>query len=413
VGLSRGEVTVRVLVISARFPEHGRGSGTARIRGDQVRGFTHISYLARRHAVNVVTAGLPSARAASTELSNMAHVRSVSPPRARRALSALSAIAMAQPAQVGWSMPSEVWRLAQEAARECDVALAMTTRSLRGPLQCPLLVDHVDALSRNLASRASGSESLPVRMFARLEAHLMERWERRVATFATGQIATSADHAALLPQPPSVGVLPVAWAGGTFREPDGYVRPYDLIVSGDMRYPPNREAALVFAGEILPSVRAHRPQTTALVAGRSASSLGLQGIDVASDVPDLSEYLRKARIAVVPLLRGPAGSPYKVIDAAANGAALVAVPWAVDCFGLPAQRASTPHEFIAAIISLLDNETLRRRLVADAFPVVTHHSARAIGRRLEKELLNALSRANPTVLQPLSRGGTYDDPPPR
>ena len=204
---------------------------------------------------------------------------------------------------------------------------------------------------------------------------------------ATASVCTrAADVARLLPVDPPVTVLPVAWRGPIFEEPPGHERHYDIVLSGDMRYPPNREAVITLAEEILPRVRARRPATTALVVGRAASSLTLKGIDVASDVPDLKEYLRLTRVAVIPLLKG-AGSPYKAIEAAASGAALVATPWTVDCFGLPARRASTVEEFSDEIVSLLEDEGSRRRLAAEALPIVQRHSTNAIGRRLEDLLL--------------------------
>jgi len=231
-----------------------------------------------------------------------------------------------------------------------------------------------------------------VRAFAALEARLMRKWEVRIARFAASQIATSKQDAQLLPTYPPVAVLPVAWRGAVFREPPGHERDYDVVVSGDMRYPPNREAVTTLANEILPRVRVRRPATTAIVVGRAARSLAIQGVDVASDVPDLQAYLRRARVAVVPLMKGPAGSPYKVIEAAASGAALVATPSAVDCFGLPARRASTVVEFADGIVSLLEDEQSRRQLASEAAPIVEQHSTSAIGRRLEALLLEAADR---------------------
>jgi Glycosyl transferases group 1 len=381
---------VRILVVSARFPEHGRGNRTARIRGDQIRAFTHISYLADRHSVTVITSGKPSSNAAATELRKMAAVRQIDVSDTRRVVSGLRAAAMGQPIQTGWSMPGEVWEVAQGQARGMDVALAMTARSVRGPLSCPLVVDHVDALSWSLAARSRGTEPVPVRWLMALESRLMASWERRLAQFSVRQIVTSAEHAEFLPSSPPIAIIPAAWLGSVFREPRNHARGYDVIVTGDMRYPPSREAALIFAREIVPRIRARQPSTTAIVVGRSAATLTLPSVDVASDVPDISPYLQNARVAVVPLLRGPAGSPYKVIEAAANGAALVTVAWAADCFGLPARRANTIDEFAKEIVSLLEDEPLRRKLVADAIPVVERHSIWAIGERVEAVLLESL-----------------------
>jgi glycosyltransferase involved in cell wall biosynthesis len=126
--------------------------------------------------------------------------------------------------------------------------------------------------------------------------------------------------------------------------------------------------------------------------------LKLAGVETASDVPDIFGYLRQSRIAVVPLLRGPAGSPYKVIEAAANRAAVAATPWAVECFGLPGVTATTPTEFAEAIVSLLNDEPRRRRLVESAIPQLERLSVGAIGQRLEDALLTAVdARSAPPV----------------
>jgi polysaccharide biosynthesis protein PslH len=377
---------MRILVISARFPEHGESLTTYRIRGDQVRAFTHISHLAERHSITLVSAAPPSSDRAIRDLAGVGSVRISSASMWHRAASAAQALAAGQPAQVGWTMPQGAWRVVREEARKSTVAIAITARSVRGPLPCPFVIDHVDALSRNLMNRASGSEVLPIRGFAALEARLMRRWESRIARFAAAQIATSQDDAGELPEHPPVVIVPVAWRGTVFREPPGYERDYDVVVSGDMRYPPNREAVASLTKDILPLVRARRPSTRALVVGRAASSLGLEDVDIASDVPDLLAYLRRARIAVVPLMRGPMGSPYKAIEAAASGAVLVAPSWVLDCFGLPGRRASTVEQFADEIVSLLEDEPRRARLAADAIPIVELHSTPAIGRRLEAVL---------------------------
>jgi hypothetical protein len=225
-----------------------------------------------------------------------------------------------------------------------------------------------------------------------MEAHLMRRWENRLARFADAQIAASADDAELLPAHPPVAVIPIAWQGGVFRDHLGHERDYDVAFSGDMYYPPNREAMKIFTEEILPRVKRQRPTTTALVVGRAANLLSMQGVAVASDVSDVGVYLRRARVAVIPLMKGPAGTPYKALEAAANGAALVSIPWALDSLGLPGRRASTVDEFANGIVGLLEDEVSRRRLAAEASTVVEQQLTETIGRRLEDILLRTAAR---------------------
>jgi glycosyltransferase involved in cell wall biosynthesis len=137
-----------------------------------------------------------------------------------------------------------------------------------------------------------------------------------------------------------------------------------------MAYPPNRDAAHWLANDIAPLLRARRPEVRLCVIGRRASALGLgTGVEVISDVPDLGAYLRRARVALVPLRDGT-GSPSKVIEAAASGAALVCTAWPAQRYGLPARTAETAAEFAQAALELLEDESARRQAVEAAWPAV-------------------------------------------
>jgi glycosyltransferase involved in cell wall biosynthesis len=167
-----------------------------------------------------------------------------------------------------------------------------------------------------------------------------------------------------------------------------------------MRYPPNRDAAEWFASEILPEVRRRRPGTTAWVVGRDASSLRLSGVEIASDVPDLLAYLRRAKVAIAPLRMGT-GSPYKVLEAAASGAAVVATPWAAQGFGLPAAGEGA-QALARRTVELLENEALRAEQARAGLAVARRHRGDRLARRLEEVLRGA---EQPTSL-PLARGST-------
>ena len=367
---------MRLLVVSARFPEPGR-------KGDQSRAFSFITHLARAHEVTVLSAARGSTREAEAALRAIADVEIASEGPVRRGLESLWDIAHLRPAQVGWMMPSGAWRRALERARDADVVLVNTSRSLRGPLPAPVVLDHVDALSLNMRRRASGPERPARRAAARVEAALMRRWERRAAGWSVSQVVSARDDAASLPPQPSCHVIPVAWDGASAPDDPG-VRDLDVVLSGNMGYPPNRDAAEWFAAEILPVIRRLRPGTSVLVVGRDASSLRLSGVDVASDVPDLLAYLRRAKVAVVPLRIGT-GTPYKVLEAAASGAAVVATPWAAQCFGLPA-AGSGSDELARRAVQLLEDAGMRAEQVRAGYAVAERHRGDELARRLEQLL---------------------------
>jgi hypothetical protein len=372
---------VRILVLVTRFP-------WPNTKGDQQRAFTWIGHLAERHAVTVLATAPPPIGVPRAALEASAEVHVAAPGRLRRAASVVAGVPRAAPGQVAWMMPTPAWREAERLAAGQDVVLAMTARAVRGPLRVPLVVDHVDALSLNMRRRARGPEALPVRLAASAESVLLRRWERRVAAWSVHQIVTAEEDRQALVVPPPITVLPVALDREPFREPPGHRRDIDVIFTGNMRYPPNRTAALRFAHEIVPALRRNHPGLNASVVGRAAGSLGLRGVDVASDVTSVFAYLERAKVAVVPL-EGGTGSPYKVLEAAASGAAIVASAWAVARFGMDAATARTSAEFALEVDRLLGDADLRGDAVRRAAPAVEAHARGTLAAAVERILLDA------------------------
>jgi Glycosyl transferases group 1 len=351
---------MKVLVLSPRIPADDG-------KGDQLRAAQLIRALAADHAVAVM-----SPAAGVTLLA--------------RATGALGALLCGQPLQVGWMMPGRAWSAARRRAAGADVVVAVTVRALRGPLPVPVILDHVDALSLNMRRRASGPEPVALRLAARAEAALLGRWERRLARWVDVQAAISAADAAQLPSPPEVHVLPnsVALAGG--EPPGDGARDIDVILTGNMAYPPNADAARWLSEEIAPALWRRQPDASVWVVGRDAGRLKLDDrIEVRADVPDVAAYLRRARVALAPLRIGT-GAPNKVLEAMAAGAAVVATPSAVTPFAASADAFATADdaEALAALAArLLAEEGLRRDRAAAGSRIVAEYGPEAQRRRVE------------------------------
>jgi len=369
---------VRILVLVTRYPR-------PHAKGDQQRALSWICDLAQRHEVSVVVAAPEPA--GDSRLPDTVRVVPMPAGAPARLMSAVAAGVRGVPLQVGWMMPRGAWRAATRAAHDADVVLAITSRSLRGPVGRPLVVDHVDALSLNMARRAHGDEALIVRMFARWEAARFRGWERRCARWSTAALATSEEDAGALPPEPHVEVVPVGLdeVDETWSPPSPTAaadRPIDVVLSGNMRYPPNRRAALLLERDIAPGLRARVPGVRVVVAGRGADALGLTGVEVMSDVPDMRAVLRTAKVALAPLELGT-GSPYKVLEAAACGAAIVSSPWAAERFGLPALTAHDVEGYVDALCLLLSDPARRAALVVESQAAVRAHGTHELARRLE------------------------------
>ena len=330
---------MKVLVVAAREPRHDG-------KGDQVRGAQLIDALAARHQVTVVT---PSAT-----------------PRALRVLSALSGALTGSPAQVGWFRPRRVRRRVDALAGSHDVVVFITVRTWVPSIDTPYVVDHVDALSLNATRRADGQRLWPMRILWRLEARRLRAVEQRAAARARAQVVTSAVDAEHLPAAPPPACIPIGVELGAATGVNGHAaRDIDVILTGNMRYPPNRHAAARLGHDIAPLVRLRRDARVAVV-GRAAHTVA-HGADVEriADVPDVAPFLERAKVAMAPI-NGGTGVPIKVLEAARAGAAVVLTPEANAGLGFSADAvalASTPAEFADQALALLDDEEHRVRAV--------------------------------------------------
>lgn len=352
---------MKVLVVS---PSHPQPDG----KGHAIRAAAISAALAQRHHVEVF---VPAAS------------------RLQRVAAGLLDLLSGRPAQLGYSMRRHEWRRVLERAAAVDVVLAITVRMVRGPLPALLVVDHVDALSRNWRRRASGPEPLIVRLMARLEAMRLRKWEGRVAGWSCGQIAVSREEAEALPTSAPAHVLEHV----ALLEPlplDGE-RDIDVVFTGFMRYPPNRQAAEWLDREIVPILRRLRADTRVVIAGRDANRLRLRNVEVMSDVASIPAVLARSRVALVPLTGLGTGVPTKVLEAVLCGAALVVTPWVRDQVALPCRVAGDAAGLAAETVDLLQDELARDELADRARAAIPADGLAATAARLESILASVKS----------------------
>lgn len=169
-----------------------------------------------------------------------------------------------------------------------------------------------------------GSPALLRRFERRLLARVGESWmvseadmagARELCPGATLRLVPNVvDAEAISPAPPP--------AGGPGR----------VLLLADWTYPPNVEAGRFLLQEIAPLLRAARPGTVLVLAGRDAAgALGLDaaapppGVELPGFVPDIGALYATSTCVAVPLLTG-GGSPLKFVEALAHGRTVVATP---------------------------------------------------------------------------------------
>lgn len=156
-----------------------------------------------------------------------------------------------------------------------------------------------------------------------------------------------------------------------------------VVFTGNMGFPANQEAACFLARQVWPLVLASCScglgRTGTADTGRDLPRLAIVGahpapavqqladlphVVVTGRVPSIREWLRRAQVAVAPMLGGT-GLKNKILEACATGCPVVATPAAIG--GLPSGeevgiiRADGPERIAAEIVRLLaDGATARR-----------------------------------------------------
>ncbi len=181
-------------------------------------------------------------------------------------------------------------------------------------------------------------------------------------------------------------------AGRDFAEREG------IVFIGGFRHPPNADAVLWYASDVLPQVRAALPGVKTYVIGADVPSsiraLEADDFVVSGYVPDVGPYFTSCRVSISPLRYG-AGVKGKINLAMSYGVPVVATTPSVEGMfledGRDALIADTPADFARAIARVYADEALWQRLSAASRENIRRHFSRDVARDALARLL-ALAR---------------------
>jgi len=158
-----------------------------------------------------------------------------------------------------------------------------------------------------------------------------------------------------------------------FFAPDGTIEKdeFNLVFTGSMDWLPNEDAIVWFTEEILPLVRREIPQVSLTVVGRNPFPKLVElskkdaTIKVTGRVPDVRPFMEKASVYIVPIRIG-GGTRLKINEAMAMELPLVSTT--IGAEGLPLINGEeillrdTPEEFAEAVVKLLKNKNLAKKI---------------------------------------------------
>lgn len=267
----------------------------------------------------------------------------------------------------------------------------------------PKIMDFVDMDSQKWLDYAA-FKPFPVSLGYRLEGLKMVAAEKAIARrFDVSTCVTPAEQAVL--DGFGLGVRTDWFPNGVDTDRFAPTEvPYDpqmLCFVGRMDYYPNVQAMVWFCRDVLPLVRARRPQVQLYIVGanptREITALGeTPGVRVTGTVPQVQPFVQRAAVNVVPLAIAR-GVQNKILESMAMEVPVVASPTAakgVDA--VPGEHllvADAPEEYRDAILALLDAPEARARLArAGRARMLSHHTwAHAMG-RLDGIIADCLGR---------------------
>ncbi|MGN6217182.1 MAG: glycosyltransferase [Solirubrobacterales bacterium] len=164
-----------------------------------------------------------------------------------------------------------------------------------------------------------------------------------------------------------------------------------ILFVGNFAHPPNRDAAVWLAREILPTVLERRPEARLRIVGSGPTAevrgLAAPQVELVADAPSVLPHLEEAAVVMAPVRTG-GGMRMKVLQAMAAGKAVVTTGRGSEGytgFGAepPLAVADGEAEIAAATAALLADDAARLRLGERAREFAErHHSPEAWAERL-------------------------------
>jgi glycosyltransferase involved in cell wall biosynthesis len=228
-----------------------------------------------------------------------------------------------------------------------------------------------------------------------LEAERVKRYEGKVIrrfdhTMAVTEIdrqalsvAASSSPKGAHPPLPAIPVIPIAVDTAQLQPVTRLPGSMDILTLGTLHYPPNADGIRWFMNEIFPLIQAQVPEATLTIIGKNPpkdflehASHQPQSINVTGYVPDLTPYIEKAALMVVPVRAG-GGMRVRILEAFARGMPVVTTTIGVE--GIDAQPgedvlvADTPSDFASAVVRLLRDEDLQAKLASNDRRLAEQH----------------------------------------
>lgn len=356
---------MRILFITPRFPYPP-------LRGYQLRAHHQLRLLNVNHQVTLVCfSGADESPETEKAKQYCCEVIAVPYRPATMIASLCAGFLRGRPIQSAFHETSAMRRVIARVLSErrhdlVHVQLSRMAGLLEETTPIPRVIDFVDALSLNLQRRAA-YDRVPINLVARAEASRQLRYEREVCrTWDRAMVVSAVDRAAI-GDFPNLGVNPSGVDLEAFPYRGEGREESTIVFSGNLGYFSNIDAISWFAREIFPRIVSAAPDAKLQIVGArpSRNVRALARLDprirITGMVDLLQPYLQRCGVAIAPMRAG-SGQLFKMLEAMASGAPLVATSRAAEATGAESGRhllvANDAESFAASVLHLIHERAL-------------------------------------------------------
>jgi len=364
---------MNILFIASRFPY-------PLIQGDRIRAYHQLRLLSRHHRVTLVT---PVENARDREGVGVIRgfceqIEAIPVSRSRRILHLAAGLFTPLPWQTVYFYDSRFRRRIEALLRTHSYDLVHVQLVRLGPAAAgvagiPKIIDFIDALSLNWRNR-SRREIAPLSWLTGWEAERLRRYEHALLHVYDRALVCSEGDRAAIGSYPNLDVVPQGIDIDAFPYVENPREPRTLLFTGRMGYFPNADAAMWFATQVFPLVRSRVADARFIIVGGNAPPRvrrlnEIPGVEVRDFTPRIHELLARSTLSVCPMRSG-SGMQFKVLEAMASGAPVVATPRAlggIDAIDGEHVLVGPDRSALAdAVLRLLEDPRLRTRVARNA-----------------------------------------------
>lgn len=359
---------MKILVVLPRFPH-------PLDKGDKLRAFHQIRCLSEKHDVYLfcTSRSWVNDEDFNAVKSLCKDIKVVHPNNIVSAWNVVKAAFSARSLQVAyWTSKKTVKKFRKfEKKMRPDVLYCQMIRTMKWVRKssAPKVLDFQDALSKNIERRMYHAGWFWKKVL-HYEFKMVRSCEYDAFDIFDGFTIISAPDRDVIPHRRSseIVVLPNGIDTEYFA-PIDCPKEYDVVFCGNMKYPPNVDAAKHLVKDIMPKVWTKHPDARVLISGtnpvKDVKRLAGERVTVTGRVDDIRHSYAKSKVFVAPMRMG-SGMQNKLLEAMAMGLPCITSKIAGDALDTETDKhllvGADADDFAQKISALLDNESYRAEI---------------------------------------------------